>query len=83
MSWNRVVLHTVPECAALTVYRIGMQLYKIVLILWIPCKMKSGEILEKLSCCVASQDQHYSIELVSRKATVIHSGPAGDLALGH
>jgi len=83
VSWNRVVLHTVPECAALTVYRIGMQLYKIVLILWITCKMKSGEILEKLSCCVASQDQHYFLALVSRKATVIHSGPAGDLALGH
>jgi hypothetical protein len=73
----------VPESAALTVYRIGMQLYKIVLIVWIPCRMKSGEILEKLSCCVASQDQHYSIELVSRKATVIQSDPAGDLALGH
>lgn len=83
MGWNRVVLDMIPECAVLTVYRIGMQLYKIVLILWIPCKMKSGEILEKLGCCVASQDQHFSIELVSRKATVIRSGPAGDLALGH
>lgn len=78
-----MVLDMVPESAALTVYRIGMQLYKIVLIVWIPCRMKSGEILEKLSCCVASQDQHYSIELVSRKATVIQSDPAGDLALGH
>jgi len=56
-----VVLDTVPESAALTVYRIGMQLYKIILILWIPYKMKGGEILEKLSCCVASQDQYYSI----------------------
>lgn len=65
MSWNRVVLDTVPECAAFTVYRIGMQLCIIVLILWIPCKMKRGEILEKLSC-VASQDQHCSIELAVR-----------------
>ena len=83
MSWNRVVLDTVPECAALTVCPIGMQLYRIVLILLIPCKMKIGEILEKLSCYVASQDRHYSIELVRRKATVIQGGPAGDLALGH
>jgi len=71
VSWNRLVLDTVHECAALIVYRIVMQPYKIVLILWIPCKVKSGEIREKLSCCVASEDQPCSVEVISRKATVI------------
>lgn len=76
MGWNRLVQDTVGDCAGVNMNHIGIEASSVAF-------MTIGEFLAHLCCYSRSQDQPYSIELISLKATVIETVPASNGTLGH